>query len=114
MGLKGTIQTPQPGAVLGELFPDEPVNPEHVAFVGRFGMVNVDEMLAKNQRLRIVDEVASRVRFHHWELRFAEVFAVSGGFGLIVGNPPWVPVSFNESGVLSEEDPRIAIRQMSA
>jgi len=63
--LKGTIQTPQPDAVLGQLFPDEPVNPEHVAFVGRFGMVNLEELLAKNERLRIVDEVASRVRFHH-------------------------------------------------
>ena len=91
--LKGTIQTPQPDAVLGQLFPGEPVNPEHVAFVGRFGMVNVEELLAKNERLRIVDEVASRVRFHHWELRFADLFAERGGFDLIVGNPPWVKVS---------------------
>jgi hypothetical protein len=112
--LKGTIQTPQPDAVLGQLFPGEPVNPEHVAFVGRFGMVNVDEMLAKNERLRIVDEVSKRVRFHHWELQFAEVFAGRGGFDLIVGNPPWVLVSFDEAGVLSEQDPLIAIRQMSA
>ena len=53
--LKGTIQTPQPDAMLGQLFPGEPVNPEHVAFVGRFGMVNVEELLKKNERLRIVD-----------------------------------------------------------
>src|SRR5262249_48541059 len=112
--LKGTIQTPHPDAVLGQLFPDEPVNPEHVAFVGRFGMVNVDEMLAKNERLRIVDEVAGRIRFHNWELRFAEVFAERGGFDLIVGNPPWVLVNFNEAGILSEQDPLIFIRQMSA
>jgi len=112
--LKGTIQTPQPDAVLGQLFPDEPVNPEHVAFVGRFGMVNLEELLAKNERLRIVDEVASRVRFHHWELRFAEVFAERGGFSLILGNPPWVLVNFDEAGVLSEQEPLIAIRQMSA
>jgi hypothetical protein len=112
--LKGMIQTSQPGAMLGQLFPDEPVNPEHVAFVGLFGMVNVDEMLAKNERLRVVDEVAGRVRFHHWELRFVEVFAERGGFDLIVGNPPWVLVNFNEAGVLSEQDPLIFIRQMSA
>jgi hypothetical protein len=60
--LKGTIHTPQPDAVLGQLFPGEPVNPEHAAFVGRFGMVNIEELLAKNERLRIVDEVARRVR----------------------------------------------------
>lgn len=112
--LKGTIQTSQPDAVLGQLFPGEPVNPEHVQFVGRFGMVNVEELLAKNERLRIVDEVASRVRFHHWELRFADVFAERGGFDLIVGNPPWVLVSFDEAGVLSEQEPLIAIRQLSA
>jgi hypothetical protein len=112
--LKGTIQTTQPGAVLGQLFPGEPVNPEHVAFVGRFGMVNVDEMLAKNERLRIVDKVAGRIRFHHWELRFADMFAEQGGFSLTVGNPPWVLVNFDEAGVLSDQEPLIAIRQMSA
>jgi hypothetical protein len=112
--LKGTISTTQPDAMLGQLFPDEPVNAEHVAFVGHFGMVNVDEMLAKNERLRIVDEVAGRVRFHHWELQFADVFAERGGFDLIVGNPPWVLLSFDEAGVLSEQDSLIAIRQMSA
>jgi hypothetical protein len=112
--LKGTIQTPQPDAVLGELFPDEPVNAEHIAFVGRFGMVNVDEMLAKNERLRIVDEVANRVRFHHWELRFADVFADRGGFSLTVGNPPWVKVEWNEGGLLGEMEPLLALRDVSA
>src|SRR5205814_857908 len=112
--LKGTIQTPHPDAVLGQLFPDEPANPEHVAFVGRFGMVNGDEMLAKNERLRIVDEVVGRVRFHHWELRFADVFAERGGFDLIVGNPPWVKVEWNEGGLLSEMEPLLALRDVSA
>ena len=112
--LKGTIQTPQPDAVLAQLFPGEPVNPEHVAFVGRFGMVNVEELLKKSERLRIVDQVAQELCFHHWEVRFADVFAERGGFDLIVGNPPWVLVSFDEAGVLSEQDPLIAIRQMSA
>ena len=77
-------------------------------------MVNVEELLKKNDRLRIVDQVAREVRFHHWELRFADFFAERGGFDLIVGNPPWVLVSFDEAGVLSEQDPLIAIRQMSA
>jgi hypothetical protein len=112
--LKGTIQTSQPDAVLGQLFPGEPVKPEHVQFVGRFGMVNVEELLKKNERLRIVDQVAQEVRFHHWELRFADLFAEHGGFDLIVGNPPWVPVSFSEAGILSDEDPLIAIRQYSS
>jgi hypothetical protein len=112
--LKGMIQTPQPDAMLGLLFPDEPVNPEHAAFVGRFGMVNIEELLAKNERLRIVDEVAGRVRFHHWELRFADLFAEWGGFDLIVGNPPWIKVEWNEGGLLSEMEPVMALRDYSA
>jgi hypothetical protein len=112
--LKGMIQTPQPDAMLGQLFPGEPINPEHAAFVGRFGMVNVEELLEKNERLRIVDEVASRVRFFHWELRFADVFAERGGFDLIVGNPPWVKVEWNEGGLLGEMEPLLALRDCSA
>ena len=103
--LKGTITTPQPDAMLGQLFPGEPVNPEHVAFVGHFGMVNVEELLKKNERLRIVDQVAQKVRFHHWELRFAELFADRGGFDLILGNPPWVKVEWEEGDFLSDLDP---------
>jgi hypothetical protein len=77
-------------------------------------MVNVDEMLAKNERLRIVDEVAGRVRFHHWELRFADLIADRGGFDLIVGNPPWVKVEWNEGGLLGEMEPVLALRDCSA
>src|SRR5262249_2440653 len=32
------------------------------------------------------------------------------GFDLIIGNPPWVLVSFDEAGILSEQEPIIAIR----
>src|SRR5262249_50631988 len=99
---------------VGQLSRAEPVNPEHVAFVGRFGMVNVDELLAKNERLRIVDHVAGEVRFHHWELRFADVFAERGGFDLIVGNPPWVKVEWNEGGLLGEMEPVVALRDTPA
>ncbi len=109
--LKGTIQTPQPEAVLGQLFPGEPVNPEHVEFVGHFGMVNVEELLQKNERLRIVDQVAKQLRFHHWEMRFADLFAERGGFDLIVGNPPWVKVVWNEGGIISEFEPLVGIRK---
>ena len=38
-------------------------------------MVNVEELLQKNERLRIVDQVAKQIRFHHWEMRFADLFA---------------------------------------
>ncbi len=112
--LKGTVSTGQPDAVLGQLFPGEPVNKEHADFVGKFGMVNVDELLLKNERLQIVDHVAQSIRFHHWELRYADLFSERGGFDLIVGNPPWVLVSFDEAGVLCDQSPVLALRQISA
>ncbi|MEA3642816.1 MAG: hypothetical protein VBE63_23165 [Lamprobacter sp.] len=36
------------------------------------------------------------------------------GFDLIIGNPPWIKVEWEEKGILGEADPRIAIRKMSA
>jgi hypothetical protein len=76
--------------------------------------VNVDTLLATHPRLALAGRIAARQRFHHWELAFPEVFAERGGFDLIVGNPPWVKLSFDETGVLSEYDPLLALRKMRA
>ena len=38
----------------------------------------------------------------------------AGGFDLILGNPPWLKVEWEEKGILGEADPKIAIRKMSA
>ena len=56
-------------------------------------------------RLKFVDVLAARHRFHHWELAFADVFAVNGGFDLVLGNPPWVKVEWEEGGVLGDRIP---------
>jgi hypothetical protein len=53
-------------------------------------------------------------RFLHWELDFAEVFGGRGGFDVILGNPPWVKLSWEESGILSDLDPIQAVRQYTA
>ena len=60
------------------------------------------------------EAIAERHHFLHWELEFAPVFKNRGGFDLIIGNPPWVKVQWEESGILSEYDPHIAIRSISA
>jgi hypothetical protein len=75
---------------------------------------HVDDLCRENPRLALAAEVAQRQRFHHWELVFAEVFATRGGFDLMVGNPPWVKLSFDEKGVLSEYDPQLMLRKTSA
>lgn len=68
----------------------------------------------KHPWLSIVKEVAEKERFHHWELIFGEVFEENGGFDVILGNPPWVPVEWEERDVLGEFDPLIEIRKEPA
>ena len=50
----------------------------------------------------------------HWELEFADIFALNGGFDLIIGNPPWIKVEWNEQNVLSEKQPLFAVKKMTA
>lgn len=71
-------------------------------------------LVNNNPRLQIIEEVTQKARFHHWELVFAEVFKDNGGFDLIIGNPPWVKVTWNESGILSEFEPLIGVKKLSS
>lgn len=59
-------------------------------------------------------QIANSLRFLHWELEFAPIFKDRGGFDLIIGNPPWVKLQWEEAGILSEYDPHIAVRKISA
>ncbi len=51
--------------------------------------------------------------YHHWELEFCEVFE-RGGFDVIVGNPPWIKLRWEEGGVLGELEPLLVLRRRSA
>ena len=62
----------------------------------------------------VVRDVVARLRPFHWELELADVFARRGGFDLIVGNPPWIKLQWNEQGILGDIDPRVALDQLSA
>lgn len=64
-------------------------------------------------RKAVVAAVTARMRFFHWELAFPEVFA-RGGFDVILGNPPWLKVEWDEGAVLADFDPTIALRDLSA
>lgn len=65
------------------------------------------------RRLHLLAELVATRGFHHWEWAFPEVFE-RGGFDIIVGNPPWVKLQWNEGAILSDLDPRLEIRRMSA
>lgn len=78
------------------------------------GVVDVHRLIERFPRLALVDRLAQRYRFLHWELEFADVFAERGGFDLVLGNPPWIRVEWKEAGVLGDVDPSFAIKKLSA
>ncbi len=78
------------------------------------GFIDVSELVAKSDRLQVVREVSGKQKFLHWELEFADVFAKKGGFDLILGNPPWLKVEWEEKGIMGEANPLFDIRAFSA
>jgi hypothetical protein len=83
-------------------------------FANELGIVNVPALVEKNSRLRLVQKLADRYKFFHWELEYADIFASKGGFDLILGNPPWIKIEWNEGGLLGEWQPLFEIRKLSA
>lgn len=75
--------------------------------------ITIDELL-QEPRLNLAMNTAIQERFHHWELALPEVFSANSGFDLIVGNPPWVSVAFDETGILADFDPIILLRNLTA
>lgn len=54
-------------------------------------------------------------RFLHWELEFPEIFnKARGGFDVILGNPPWIKLEWQEAGILGDLEPLLAVRNLSA
>lgn len=65
----------------------------------------------------LIDSLAFDYRFFHWHLEFPEVFTAdgqpgpdgwTGGFDLMVGNPPWERVKLQEQEFFAARDPEIA------
>lgn len=80
----------------------------------RYGHVDIAALINALPQLQVVQQVASQQHFMHWALEFADVFKARGGFDVILGNPPWIKVEWNEQALLSDFDPRFAIRKLSA
>lgn len=78
------------------------------------GRVDVESLCQQFERLRLVRELAQRLHFFHWELEFADIFAARGGFDLILGNPPWLKVEWNEGGIMGDHDPEFVLYKFSA
>lgn len=107
------LEVHEEGEQIG-MFPDTAPKQMMLDMVNELGVVDVKKLTEENERFRLVEELAERYRFMHWELEFADVFADRGGFDLIVGNPPWIKVEWNESGVMGDVDPQLVVRKLSA
>jgi hypothetical protein len=79
-----------------------------------FGDVDVDKLIQASNWLPTAMDTATRQRFMHFDLEFADVMRERGGFDLVVGNPPWVKPAWSDPNVLSEKRPEIWIRGASA
>ncbi len=78
------------------------------------GQVNLDKLCETEERLALVRNIANENHFMHWELEFADLFEEKGGFDLMIGNPPWVKLEWEEQGVLSDNNPLIAVKKLNA
>lgn len=88
----------------------------------KLGQLRISRLREHLPRIVQVEQVADARRFMHWSLCFADVLVGAkvgldehaGGFDLIIGNPPWLKVEWNESGILGERNPIFAVRKISA
>ena len=123
--LTGSVYQPNLGPnQTADLFGEEYA--EHAAEIAtrisnEIGMLDLDRLFEQFPRLAFVNDLARQHRFHHWELVFSDLFyrtasgdPVRAGFNLVLGNPPWVKVEWEEGGVLSEYDPSLVMRGYSA
>ncbi|MBL7173111.1 MAG: hypothetical protein ISS68_09770, partial [Desulfobacteraceae bacterium] len=113
--LEGNLYDTAPDA--GEqmqLFPDTMPKQLALELVDVFGFVDVDRLCRENRLFGLVRKISKEHRFLHWELEFADIFEDRGGFDLIVGNPPWIKVEWNEGGVLGDAEPLFVVRKFSA
>ena len=96
---------PQPGLT---------ITPEPPRLHDRLGQLRIGRLREHFPRVNTVEEIATQRRFMHWDLFFSDILRRRGGFDLTLGNPPWIKIEWNESGVLGERNPLFAIRSISA
>ncbi|MBW4523233.1 MAG: DUF559 domain-containing protein [Scytolyngbya sp. HA4215-MV1] len=114
------------GAILGEtemlapaeqqmqLFPETQEQTQGTLFLSTWGYVDLKKLKLFYPRLQLVEQIAEQYRFFHWELEFADIFLQQGGFDLMVGNPPWVKVEWQEGEILGDYNPLVELRKLSA
>jgi len=77
-------------------------------------IVDLEQLITLFPRLALVKKIAKNNKFLHWELEFADIFKERDGFDLMVGNPPWIKIEWNEQSLLSDANPMFAVKKLSA
>ena len=98
----------------GDLFTDEGMVREESSLFSGAGRLKTDVLFRHLPRLAIVDALKKQHRFFHWDLEFCDLFAERGGFDLMLGNPPWLKVEWQEAGVLGDYEPEFVLGRLSA
>ena len=70
--------------------------------------LDVEVLMSAVPWYRVSREIALDIRFNHWELTFPEILGErtthSHGFNLILGNLPWLKVSWKDASLLRSEE----------
>ncbi|MGO9793906.1 MAG: restriction endonuclease subunit M [Solirubrobacteraceae bacterium] len=106
-GLLGVDPADRPAAEPAQidLFADLDALEAHEAeLAGGLLMPPVETVMQHHPWLEVLDRIAARQGFFHWQLEFAPVFA-RGGFDLQVGNPPWTKLGRTDTDVLTDAEP---------
>ncbi|MCY4543025.1 MAG: hypothetical protein OXB95_11660, partial [Rhodobacteraceae bacterium] len=73
-----------------------------------------EALVRKIPRFRVVNRVSERERFFHWPLELGDILLLDGGFDLVIGNPPWISLSWQDKLHLSAFDPRLELRRTTS
>ncbi|KZW96590.1 DNA methyltransferase family protein [Aeromonas veronii] len=92
----------------------DPAAGEQMSLFSGSGVLQRNKLFTVLPRLQMVDEITRAQRFFHWDLEFSDLFAERGGFDLMLGNPPWLKVEWQEAGVLGDFEPEFVLRKLSA
>lgn len=111
VNLEDSVKGGQTSLFLNEM---EQIAMDIIDIYGIDTVVDIPLLRKQNARLNLAAKIAEQNKFMHWELEFADLFAERGGFDLIIGNPPWVKLTWNENNVLSDMNPLFSIRNISS
>jgi len=111
-------EDPEPASLASaeqlQIFGDDAVKDEKTTILTAKGTLNKKVIFKHLPRLALVDKLSQQYKYLHWELEFADIFDRNQGFDLILGNPPWLKVQWQEGGILGDANPIFVLRKFSA